>query len=973
MNPDLIHEVVRARSAEHPDALAIVHGDVRITYGTLDERSDRLAASFRAAGIGPCTVVPVLLAPSPQFVAVLLAILKCGAAYAALDPSWPPERLRRIDALLAGQVAVTGAEQEFFGRRLVVEDWAVVRTEVQGPPPAITGSDAAMVFFTSGSTGEPKAVLSPHQGTTRLFDDCTFGRFDRTTVMSQSAAVPWDAFALELWGVLLTGGTAVLVDERPLTPAGLREVIARHGVNTVFLTTSLCHLVVEEDPGAFAGLRTVLVGGEKLSAWHAARLLDEHPDLRLVNGYGPVESTVFVLTHDVRPADTTGDIPLGLPVSRTEVVVLQGDQRCAPGEVGELYVAGDGLALGYFGDPALTAEKFVVLELDGVPTRLYRTGDLGSVDPDGVFRFHGRLDRQVKVRGHRLEPAGIEYVAARLPGVRRCVVVPVRDVAGNCESLALFHTGGSPRLMELLREELPTYSVPDHVVAVEAFPLSGNGKVDTKALLALLPAAADAAAPSGSTDEDAVAAEFGALLGLADVDRAESFFALGGTSLTAVRLCTRLGARFGQSIPVSRLMRTPTVTAIAAWLATRSAPTVSDGPGTSAPLTTMQHSFLVRHLVSGADPENHCLLAWTITGALDVDALALAVQEVHRRHGYLHARYEAYDEAVAVASDRPAEFVRLAANGLDEAGAVLDAELCRPFRLTEGPPWRAVLVRVGDRWLFGVAVHHVAFDGWSQHVLTDDLSAAYAGCSPRPVPTPASTARTLRDLGAAADLAAQREYWTRALADLPPLALPVPVEAHGPRSVSWQLDESVLAGVDLLAHEQGTGRLAVLMAAVSATLADHTGQTDFGVGVPVTGRGTESLERPVGCLVDMVCVRLRSTSLADTAVAVRDALANANVPFAEVTRLAGGRRTGRHPLYQVIAAVQDSPVAVLRFDRCEVEPRSGHYLAWPIAELLVELFAAPGAPARLRVSRDPARVDVGTMHAVMKGVLTRLG
>jgi len=977
VNPDLIHEAVRARAAEHPDALALVHRDVLITYGTLDALSDRLAASFGAAGIGCGAVVPVLLPPSPRLVIVLLAILKCGAAYAALDPSWPADRLHRIDALLAGQVAVTGPEQQVFARRLVVDGYTVVGSTVVTPPPAVTAGDAAMVFFTSGSTGEAKAVLSPHRGTTRLFHDCTFGRFDRTTVMSQSAAVPWDAFALELWGVLLTGGTSVLVDERPLTPAGLREVITRYGVNTVFLTTSLCHLVVEEDLGAFAGLRTVMAGGEKLSAWHAGQLLAAHPHVRLVNGYGPVEGTVFALTHDVRPADTAGDIPLGVPVPRTEVVVLEGGRRCAPGEVGELCVAGDGLALGYLGDPVLTAERFVVLDLDGVPTRLYRTGDLGSVGADGVFWFHGRADRQVKVRGHRIEPSGIEHVAAGLPGVRRCVVVPVPDAAGYCESLALFFTGTSPRLVEQLSAVLPAYSVPYHVVPVDAFPLTGNGKLDTTTLLELLPPSADVAEPPGGGDEDAVAAEFGALLGLAEVDRSESFFALGGTSLTAVRLCGRLGARFGQPIPVSRLVRTPTVSAITEWLVARSVPVVSRGPDTSTPLTAMQHSFLVRHLVSGADPENHCLLAWTITGALDVDALMAAVRAVHARHGYLHARYQADEDAVAIASDRPAEFVHLVADELDDAVAVLDIELHKPFRLGDGPPWRAVLVRFGSRWLFGIAAHHIAFDGWSQHLLADDLSAAYAAGGPwSAVPTPADTMRILRELDEVADLPAQREYWPRALAGMPPLALPVPSTPRaGPRSVTSRIDEAALAGIDRRAHEHRTGRLAVLLAAVASTLAEHTGQADFGIGVPVTRRGTDLLQRPVGCLVDTVCVRLRPTVdiLPRTAVAVREALANADVPFAEVARSAGGCRTGRHPLYQVIVAVQDSPTPVLRLGGCRVEPRDGHDLGWPMAELLVELLAAPGAPAGLRVSRDPARVDADTVHTVLDQVLARLG
>ncbi|MBC3842424.1 non-ribosomal peptide synthetase [Streptacidiphilus sp. 4-A2] len=265
---------------------------------------------------------------------------------------------------------------------------------------------------------------------------------------------------------------------------------------------------------------------------------------------------------------------------------------CAPGEVGELCVAGDGLAVGYLGDPELTARKFVTVPVDGQPRRLYRTGDLGSLGPDGVFHFHGRLDRQVKVRGHRLEPAGIERVADAVPGVGRCLVAAHRDGNGNATGLVLFYLAGpgaptEPELTAALREALPGYSVPDQVVAVGRMPLSANGKVDVAALLAAHPApragrrASVHPAPARRTVRRAGAGRAGgfrgrhrgaggrrgrALLGLAEVDRSESVFALGGTSLTAVRLSARLGARFGRGIPVSQLNRTPTVAGLAAWL-----------------------------------------------------------------------------------------------------------------------------------------------------------------------------------------------------------------------------------------------------------------------------------------------------------------------------------------------------------------------------------------------------------------------
>lgn len=1046
---DLIHEIFRATAARNPDAPALVHAGGRLSYGELDRRSDEFAAVLAGAGIGPGNIVPVLLPPSPELVIALLAVLKRGAAYAALDGSWPAERLRAIAALLPGQPAVTGPDAgsgadagsdadfafafAFAAGRIVFGGQGVGAgsgPETRDRPPALTDADsaAAMVFFTSGSTGEPKAVLSPHQATARLFAAPTFAVFDPDTVMAQIAAVPWDAFALELWGPLLTGGSCALVTERPLTPAGLRGVVAELGANTVFLTTSLFHLLVEEDPAAFAGLHTVIVGGEKLSAEHAGRFLAHWPEVRLVNGYGPVESAVFALAHRVRPADAAGEVPLGLPVPRTEVLVLRRGEQfgevCEPGETGEICIAGDGLALGYLGDPELTAGKFVQVTVDGRRVRLYRTGDLGVLGPDGLMHFRGRLDRQVKVRGHRLEPSGIERAAAQVPGVGRCVVAVRRDPGGNALSLALFYLaeGGSTaaptaeQLNASLRRSLPGYSVPDQVVAVPRLPLNANGKVDTAALLAAHPApgtAVPAAVPvpaavhggdDGGSTEDLVAAEVSALLGLDRVDRGASVFALGATSLTAVRLCARLGSRFSLAVPVSQLMRTPTVAELAAWLdrpaparrndaaAAAAADSNSSDAADAAQLTPMQCSFVLQHLRSGSDLVNHCLLGWTVSGPLDPDALAEAVADVHARHGYLHARYEADEDILAVGSAGPVEFVRLTAAAPDAARQLLDA-LEQPFDLAQGRVWRAVLVREEgpDRWLLGVAVHHAAFDGWSQHLLSQELGLAYAarilGRTPdfaEPAPTPARILGLVEELAAAVDLDAQRDYWSSALTGTPKVGWSAPDCANGsdgPCLVELPLAAGLASALDAAVRRRGTGLLTALVTSVWSAVSAHTGQEDFAVGVPVNLRSTRELQRPVGCLIDTVCVRPRpgpGDAEGPAGVwqavqrAVHGALANADLPIAEVVRLARPTRDRRHPLFQVMAVVQDSPVPRLELAGCRTTAAEDLDSPAAMAELTVELLAAPQTPVRLRLSRDPERVDHRTLAAVADGVLAGL-
>ncbi|MDQ1738636.1 MAG: hypothetical protein QOE53_288, partial [Pseudonocardiales bacterium] len=845
MTCDTIHGRVLEQVARRGTATALSYPGGRLSYLELDRWSARIADSLRAAGVGPGTIVPVLLPPSPELAAVLLGVLRCGAAYAALDLGWPPARIERIAGILAGQLAVVGpdAGSAFLGRRAVLAPDRMLRVAADSRPPGLIDADgqAAMVFFTSGSTGEPKAVLSPHRATIRLFDDCSFATFDPDTVMAQIAAVPWDAFAMELWGPLVTGGTSALVTERPVTPAALREVIATQHVNTLFLTTSMFHLVVEEDVDAFASLHTLIAGGEKMSPSHAAAVLRRWPDLRLVNGYGPVESAVFALTHDLVLADTEGDIPLGRPVPRTEVVIMRRDpdfgQPCEEHEVGEICIAGDGLALGYLGNDDITDQRFPTVVIADRPTRLYRTGDLGSRDRDGTHHFRGRLDRQVKVRGNRVEPSEIEGAAAAVPGVRRSLVVPELDANGNAVGLVLFYvaTEGNPvpaALAETLRGTLPGYAVPDRVEAVETFPLAATGKVDAAALLRSLtsrPAAgsgagcrvhmAPATAGSDTGPAAVVAAEAAALLELADIDGSTSLFSLGATSLTAVRLCSRLSTRLGRAVPVSRFMQDPTIDGLGRWLED-SQPSEPDPasseppeqPDTGAPLTAMQASFVLSHLRSGADTDNHCLLGWTVTGPLDPPALADAVAEVHDRHGYLSGRYVLGEELRVLPGDSAAPLETLAASDEQQAAELLRDRLRKPFELAAGQVWRVVLVDFGapERCLLGIAVHHAAFDGWSEHLLVDELSRAYARAGPdrrTAVPTPGQVYQLVQELGSAADQQRQRAHWRDTLDGLPPLSWPArPAEDPAAAGDQHRVIELVLPDEALAAAERAARR-----------------------------------------------------------------------------------------------------------------------------------------------------------------------
>ena len=996
-----LHQTV-ARVARHrPDAVAVAHGETRVSYHELDQIADAWAARLAAAGVGPGACVPVALRRGVDLVAALLAVLKTGAAYALLDTSWPVERLRAVVAQLESPLAVAGP-----GGLDGVD--CPVWTPPRGPlsVPAgfrlvpVDGSHPCCVFFTSGTTGQPRGVLTPHRATARLFRPETFARFDASTVIPLAAPTPWDAFSLELWSALLNGGTSVVVDEPYLSAGSLRDVIAATDVNTVWLTSSLFNMVVDEDIDAFRGVTQVLVGGERLSPPHVRNFLRHHPGAALFNGYGPVESTVFATTHRIVLADCDRleGIPLGRPVPGTRVFVLDGDRQCEVDEVGELCIAGDGLADCYLGDAELTEAKFPHLEIDGSPLRVYRTGDLGYWSSDGLLCFAGRADRQLKVRGHRVEPTEVEQqIENLLPQVRSCRVLAHRDAAGTRDGLFAFcvpHRAGDrlPDALAVLHTGLVAYQRPSAIVSIDAFPVTTNGKLDERALRGMLPAPVVADASAGADGpslhdpvERAILDSFAAVLGRTAVPSDASFFELGGTSLDAGRVCTRLATRLGASAAVSWLYQCPT----AAGFAQRLRTVVDALPGRAVPsgaqevpLTSMQFVYLIRHLVDPADLTAHCLLIWVMEGELDRAVLAAAVEAVHLRHEALRSEYVPDPEPTARVVDAgpPSLEVLLRQPTVDAAISALRLELARGLEPMEAEVWRTALVPVTQTGVsvFGCVVHHIAFDGRSESILARDLSAAYNAEARRvgdaaTVPWSLATGyQGYADRIAGVDPDLHRAYVAE-LEGVPELRWPARATHLDAEAAVGHLEEMIppesLQALDASASASGVTRFVALLSRWAAALAEVTHQDDFAIGMPIAQRFDEQTDAMIGCFITMVCVRMRGAAVAggaagmvETNKIVQRAFAAQDVPLAEVLETAGRAGRARPPVFQTLFALQDSAPAEL--DLVDVTSKFVRqpYLDLPL-ELHAELWPDDVGGLRLVVSYRADAVDVATVRA----------
>ncbi|MFJ2703838.1 amino acid adenylation domain-containing protein [Streptomyces sp. NPDC087428] len=993
-----VHRLFEDRAAERPDSPAVTCGSDHLTYRELDERAEWIAARLRERGAGPGTLVAICLDRGTDMVSALLGILKSGAAYVPLDPTYPTERLAyMVEDSGAPLIVTRSSHTERLPAAtplLLLEDsWPSDAPAGPGDGAAAEAGpdDLAYVIYTSGSTGRPKGVQITH-GALRARMRETRRQLDLTCEdrVLQFASISFDSSVGQLFAPLVSGASLVLRDEA-WDPGMLGQALRTNEVTVAWLTPSAFGALAAQLDGPESlgpELRLVRLGGEALPR-EQVRQWFRHTSVPLVNGYGPTEAAQEAATARITgPGD---HVPIGRPVANAKVFVVDRHGRPVPvGVPGEMWISCPGLARGYLGRPELTAEKFTVVTVDGTPRRVYRTGDLAKWHPDGHLEFTGRGDGQVKLRGYRIEPGEIEAALLTHPSVTLATVLLREDVPGD-PRLVAYVVADPPveagTLRAHLQRDLPDYMIPAAFVPLDRIPLTPNGKTDRRALPA--PASdrselgAAYTAPRTET-ERTVAGVWAQVLGIDTVGVDDDFFALGGHSLLATQVVSRLRRRLGVDIPVRTLFSAPTPALLAAAVADLDDVGISRIPavprdGNPLPLSFAQQRLWFLDQLEPGRAEYLLPFAFRVHGLIDVDALDTAFTALVSRHEILRTRFGTDDAGSPVQSISPEEPVTVLVRDLravadvqdrdDACAAVLAEDALRPVDLTVGPVLRVVLVRLADEEaVLAVTVHHIAFDGWSVGVLVRELSALYAtalekGPGPAPLPVQyADYALWQRGWLTGEPLERQLDYWRTRLAGLEPLELPTdqarPAERTGKGEVvRFSVPADVAARAKAVAAEGGASLFMTLLSVFQLLLARHSGQRDVAVGTPIAGRNRAETEDLIGFFVNTLVLRTDLSgdpAFTELLARVKDAALGAydhqDLPFERlVEELAPDRDLSRNPLFQTLFALQNTPGAD----------------AWSLPGLTAEPIESPVRDAKFDLSMYLAEADDGTLDGAI--------
>lgn len=954
-----VAELFEQQVRTSPNADAVIFKDCTLTYHELNERANQLAHYLLQAGVGTDSPVTICLHRSAQMMVALVAILKAGATYVPLDPAYPEARLNYMlhdshaEVLLTDQQLLPRFSQ--LPKRVICVDTeagSIACENRDNPPRRAFPESLAYMIYTSGSTGMPKAVAVTHAGIIRLLFNTNYVNLNRDDRIAQGSNVSFDAATFEIWGALLHGATLVgITQEEMLSSQTLQQVLAKERITVLFLTPALFHQLAAETPAAFQALRYLVIGGDAVNPEFVRKVTGNRISGRLINGYGPTEVTTFATSYDM--TELSGDsktVLIGKPIANTRAYVLNQNLAPAPAGVpGELYLAGPGLARGYWQQPALTAERFVpdpFAPQSG--ERMYRTGDRVRWTESGDLEFLGRFDTQVKLRGFRVELGEIETCLTQYPNITQAAVL-AREDAGPDKTLVAYIVCSTEENLDIgalrnfLRERLPDYMVPSAFVRISFLPLTVNGKIDRKKFPVPEEQASARLEDTAleTPTEELLAGIWASVLNVAHVNPQDNFFALGGHSLLSMQIIARVRQVFALQLSIRDLFELPEVRSLARRIddkrgsGKQSLPSIERaGRENAVPLSFAQERlWFLQQLESGGAAYN-IPIALSLRGELNPPWLEKAIAEIIRRHEVLRTTFTPGPEPCQIIHPAGSfQLVKVDLRSVDselrgsECARLMALEAQKSFDLTREWPLRATLFQLNQQdYRLLINIHHIAADGWSLQVLMRELDNFYAAFSqnegPALPPLPiqyADYAVWQREWFKGPVLEEQLSYWKNHLAGIPdllelPIARPRPaVPNYEGAQHHFEIGPETSELLKQWSRKEQVTLFMTLLAAFHVLLHRYNRQQDIVTGTPAAGRSLAETESLIGFFVNTLVLRTRasgSLNFREFLMHVRDitlaAHSHQDLPFEKLVEALRPDRTFDHtPLFQVMFSLQN--------------------------------------------------------------------
>ncbi|MEO7583968.1 MAG: amino acid adenylation domain-containing protein [Ferruginibacter sp.] len=933
-----------------PSAIAVAFEKENITYAELHERSSQLANYLLDMGVQPATNIGLLSYRGIDMIICILGIVKAGCAYVPFNTDYPAERINYIIEDAAIQHVVYTSHDLLHTTTLSRLECIHINDALESStrlPEVNTGIDScAYIMFTSGTTGRPKGIAVSQRNIIKLVYDA-----GPIAVLPGDRVLQWsnysfDGSTYDIYSSLLKGASLCMIrDDQAADVDELSKVLVSAGSTVCFITTALFNTFIDVQPTAFKGLRKILFGGEMVSMSHVKKALAILGRDKIVHVYGPTETTVYACSYAINEINDGTGIPIGKPLSNTSFFLLDTRYKPVPvGVPGELFIGGEGVALGYVNNPSLTTERFIQNPFNNDPgNRLYRTGDIVRWLPAGDIEYLGRIDDQVKIRGFRIELGEIESVLQECELVRHAAVLAKTDQEGTKRLIGYVVPNSEfdkEAIQTFLRNKLPDYMVPALLVEMGALPLNANSKIDRKALPdpGMVDIAGNEFVAPETIEEKVLATIWARLLDLEQVGIHDNFFEIGGDSLLAIRVVAAIRKELEIEMPISNLFEFQTISTLAAQLENQPANEVLPPIHITArplhvPLSFMQERLWFIDKLNGS-LQYHIPAVMRLKGKLNKEALQHSISELINRHEVLRTIFLEQDgEGYQMVKDKM-DWELPVSDGAsyndDPHGLQRSVQqmINMPFDLSKDNMLRANLVTLNEQEnVLVVTLHHIASDGWSRSIMVKEVVELYTAFeenrAPHLAPLPiqyADFSIWQRNYLQGAVLDKKLNYWREKLQDVEPLQMPtdftrpaIPSGRGG--SKGFAFDKSLTDALLQLSQQQGTTLFMTLQAALNVLLYRYSNQQDICTGTGIAGRQQQEVEGLIGffvntlalrtsvnkedCFVDLL-QRVRSTTL--------EAYGNQDVPFEKVVdSIIKKRDQSRNPIFQVMFVLQNTP------------------------------------------------------------------